>query len=434
MDKRRILVVDDDEIIIRLTKGILSDKYDIVTADSGQRAIDIYADVKPDMILSDLIMPGMTGFEMMENLRAKYNIIIPVMFMTALSSDETEEQSLTIGAVDYIRKPFKADVLLHRVDNIMANLDQIRGLRAAAENDTMTGLLNKTTSMREIDQAVRNGQGILMMIDLDSFKLVNDIYGHEKGDQILIRFAEILKSIMRSSDIIGRVGGDEFIAFCQNTKEERMLRERTEFLNRKLFNFAKECLAEDMNIPLGCSIGAAICPDEGNDFNTLFKKADEALYEAKHNGKHGYVIYKHGEDEVNENKPDNNSEIRMILGEREGQRGAYVLPMDQLKTVYRFLIRVEKNYPSDIHFIVFTLESRNGHVSEYRDKYMEVMASCLRGSDIVAKYGDDKVIAILLKASAEDYHVPLERVMMKWNEMHESLEVEISYTVENLMT
>ena len=291
MDKRKILVVDDDEMFRAQTQGILSAKYNVIMADSGQEAIDLYEKTLPDMILSDLMMPGMDGFEMMDKLREKYNIVIPVMFMTGCSGDESEQKSLITGAVDYIRKPFKANVLLRRIDNIMDNLLKIKGLREAAENDLMTGLYTKTTSVDKISDLVKDGNGILMMIDLDSFKLVNDIYGHDKGDKILIKFAEILRSVVRSTDIIGRIGGDEFIAFCQNTREEGILKARSEYLNNTIVSYAKEILSKDLDIPLGCSIGACICPDEGRDYATLFAKADQALYQVKQNGKHGYAVY-----------------------------------------------------------------------------------------------------------------------------------------------
>ncbi|WP_029233152.1 GGDEF domain-containing response regulator [Butyrivibrio sp. VCB2006] len=432
MDKRRILVVDDDSMFCKQTERILSGKYEVITADSGKAAIDLYESAKPDMILSDLMMPGMDGFEMMDALREKYNFVIPVMYMTGLAGDDSEEKSLTTGAVDYIRKPFKADVLLRRVDNIMDNLGRIQGLRQAAENDPMTGLYNKTTSASKIDELVKKGNGILMMIDLDSFKLVNDIYGHEKGDMILIKFAEMLRSVMRSTDIIGRIGGDEFIAFCQNTRDERMLRERCEFLNRKILSYAKECLAEDMNIPLGCSIGASICPDEGTDYTTLFKKADQALYEVKQNGKHGFFIFKKVEEDNSEKESAGSFEIRKILGEREGQKGAYVIPLDMFTNIYRFLMRFERNYAYGMYFLIFTLKSSQRPVNECVDEFVETLASCLRGSDVITKYGNDKVLTLLMKASEEDYQVPVDRIMGKWNDTQTSKEVEVKIDAEKL--
>ncbi len=431
MDKKKILVVDDDELFRFNTKEILSAKYNVTVAGSGQEALEIFEKVMPDLILSDLMMPGMSGFDMMDRLRAKYKFVIPVMFMTGCSGDEHEQKSLTTGAVDYIRKPFKGDVLLKRIDNIMSNLIQIKGLREAAENDLMTGLYNKTTSAEKIGALLKDGNGILLMIDLDCFKLVNDIYGHDKGDKILIKFAEILRSVMRSTDIIGRVGGDEFIAFCQNTRDEGILKERTRYLNERLVSYAREILERDMNIPLGCSIGACICPDEGTDYPTLFSKADKALYEVKQHGKHGFSIYKKADSGISEDAREN-SEIRMILGEREAQKGAYVLPLDTFKSLYRFLVRFERNYAWNMYFTVFTLSSKTLPLDQCVDKFLETQTLCLRGSDIVTKYGNDKIITILMKATSEEYMIPIDRIMAKWQELPMSEEVDISIEAERL--
>jgi diguanylate cyclase (GGDEF)-like protein len=432
MDKRKILVVDDDEIFRAQTQGILSAKYNVIMADSGQEAIDLYEKTLPDMILSDLMMPGMDGFEMMDKLREKYNIVIPVMFMTGCSGDESEQKSLITGAVDYIRKPFKANVLLRRIDNIMDNLLKIKGLREAAENDLMTGLYNKTTSVDKISDLVKDGNGILMMIDLDSFKLVNDIYGHDKGDKILIKFAEILRSVVRSTDIIGRIGGDEFIAFCQNTREEGILKARSEYLNNTIVSYAKEILSKDLDIPLGCSIGACICPDEGRDYATLFAKADQALYQVKQNGKHGFSIFKQPDKKSDGGESCKNSEIRMILGERDAQKGAYVLPFDLFTNLYRFLVRFERNYAWDMYFIVFTLSSDKLPVKECVDAFLEVEASCLRGSDIITRYSGDKIVTILMKTTVNEFQIPIDRIMEKWNATDISKDVTISIEAEKL--
>ncbi len=434
MSERKILIVDDDEMIRMMTNKILSQHYTIVSADSGQQAIEIYEKEKPDMIISDLVMPGMSGFEMMQILREKFNIVIPVIFMTAYSSDDTEKKGLETGAVDYIRKPFKADILLQRVANVFNNLDKIQGLQQAAEVETMTGLLNKTTTAREISNLAGNGFGIFMMIDLDSFKLINDIYGHEMGDKVLIWFADTLRSIMRSSDIIGRVGGDEFAAFCQNTKEEIIVQERCEFLNKKITEFCKKELGEDMNIPIGVSIGAAICPDEGTDYATLYKKADQALYTVKRGGKHNFAFYKATESHSDYGRNQDMAELRMILRERNIKRGGFVLDENQFKLIYQFLMRFQRNYAWDIQFVVFTITTKgdNEPTSEGAGKFLEMASSCLRGSDCLVRHGKNKVLAILLKTTDENYQIPINRIIEKWKESEYNDLYEITFEKENL--
>ena len=125
----KILIVDDEPMMLMVTKKILSGKYEILCANSAKEAIGIYDAEHPDMILTDLLMPEMTGFEMHQALQEKYTEKIPVMYMTADDADETEGKGFDLGAVDFIRKPFRADVLLRRVDNILQNREIIKDLK-----------------------------------------------------------------------------------------------------------------------------------------------------------------------------------------------------------------------------------------------------------------------------------------------------------------
>ena len=124
---KTILLVDDEEMTLMMTEGILSSQYNILKALSGQEAIDICENTRPDMIISDYMMPGMNGFEMIDIIREKHGRSIPVIFMTANENEETEFMSLGKGAVDFLRKPLKADVLLSSVNSIMTRLDAMRG-------------------------------------------------------------------------------------------------------------------------------------------------------------------------------------------------------------------------------------------------------------------------------------------------------------------
>ncbi|WP_026657118.1 GGDEF domain-containing response regulator [Butyrivibrio sp. AC2005] len=436
MDGKKILVVDDDDLMRMVTVKMLQQKYTVITAGSGKEGIEAYEREKPDMILSDLMMPQMDGFQMMEHLREKHNIVIPVMFMTAYSSDDSEKRGLEVGAVDYIRKPFKAEVLLRRIENILQNADRIKGLKEAAELEPMTGLLNKVTTAKEVGETAQKTGGILMMVDLDSFKLVNDIYGHESGDKILIWFAELLRSIMRSGDIVGRVGGDEFVAFCQNVRDERMVAERTQFMNRKLLSYAKELFGEDMNIPLGVSVGAVICPDEGTDYMTLYKKADQALYNVKMAGKHNYAFFRNTEEVEKEKAAEGLSEINMVLKERDIKKGSMVLPLDSFKLIYRFLMRFQRNYAWDIHLLAFKIESQAGSeedISRMTDYFLEMAAGCLRGSDVFSKMGNNTVLAIFLKATDDEVKIPILRIQDKWETDAETAGYTFTYEMEYMM-
>ena len=421
----KILVVDDDEVMLMITSRILAKRYEITSASSGAKAIAMFEAEKPDMVLSDLLMPEMDGYELYKILQTKSVEPVPVMFMTADERDESESKGFEVGAVDYIRKPFKAEVLLRRVENILMNLDKIHGLKRAADTDLMTGLLNKAASQREIGKMCSTQQGVLLMIDLDSFKLVNDLYGHNMGDKILIRFSELIKEVIRSSDLAGRMGGDEFIAFCQHIREEAVIIEKTAWLNTQLLASAKEYMGADMNIPIGTSIGAVFVPDEGTDFSTLCQKADQALYKVKQNGKHGCTFFggnNHKEESVSPQKGI--SQMRMILG------GAYFLGLNDFKTVYRFLCRLVESYEREVQLMQISIETQNpSNIDEFRN----TLVKTLRRSDCITQNGGNNFLLLLMEAGSKEREVIRDRILANWKKLDISAECKLTFEMENII-
>jgi len=388
----KILIVDDDEMMLTMARFILSKKYEIITATTGAEAIELFDSERPDMVLSDLMMPEMDGYELQRILQEKTAEPVPIMFMTADESEESESKGFELGAADYIRKPLKPDVLLRRVGNIIEHLDQVQGLTAAANTDPLTKLLNKTASQREISAAVKISTGVLLMIDLDSFKLVNDIYGHAAGDKLLVNFAGLIRKIIRENDLAGRMGGDEFIAFLQNADNEKILQGKTEFLNAELLTIAKKLMGDDMKIPLGASVGAVFVPDEGNDFQTLYEKADSALYKVKHNGRHGLAVF--GTHERTEKSVEGISQMRLILGERNVEAGAYFVEFETFKNIYQLLLRMADSYKKGLTLLQFTLTD-----DSLAEELKNVILRSLRKSDCVTQNG--KIFLVLLIETTE---------------------------------
>ena len=426
MSKSKIMIVDDEHISLAMTEHILQTAYNVVCATSGEDALRLFSREEPDMVLSDLRMPGMNGFELQQTLQEQSGHRIPFMFMTADMDQEVESKGFEIGALDFIRKPFRADVLLSRVSNILKTVDQIQGLKKAAETDPMTGLLNKTSVQAEIDLMCHQSKGALLMIDLDNFKPVNDIYGHDMGDKVLIRFAEIIRSAIRNSDIAGRMGGDEFIVYCQNIIDEAVIAAKSRYINSHIIESAKELMGADMSIPIGASIGCAVSPKDGKDFLALFKKADKALYSVKQNGKHGYAIYQ--ESGANESPDDVDATdlgttVR-ILEERSPAKGAMVVSMEQFRLIYQFLARVNANYQRKMHIVLFAItdkETAEAPEEELIDTFLETMRSSLRQSDVIAKNGKNQFFLILLKTTPPNARLVIDRVINRWNLNEDSI-------------
>ena len=407
---RKILVVDDEPVMLVLAEKILSPHYEVLTAKSGADAIKIFETKKPDLILSDLKMPEMDGYDLHKILQEKLSEPVPVIFMTADDSDESESKGFALGAADYIRKPLKADILLRRVGNIISSLEKIYSLTTAAETDPMTGILNKTASQEKISALASKSPGAFLMIDLDSFKLVNDIYGHSMGDGILITLVELIKRSINLSDgdLAGRMGGDEFVAYLQNVHDEKILQEKTLFINEELVEFAKGYLGENMEIPLGVSIGAVFAPDEGTSFDELYKKADSALYEVKQHGKHGLAIY--GEKNQSEEvfgEVDKLSQMCMILGERNIGEQAYFVDFENFKIIYRLLARMASVNHGSLQLLQFVIKSE-----DFSAEFKEELFKTLRKSDCITQSGN-KILVIFMEATQEEAEEVKDRIFAR---------------------
>ena len=295
---------------------------------------------------------------------------------------------------------------------------RIVGLQKEMTTDPMTGILNKAGSHRALKTACEEETGMLLMIDLDSFKLVNDLYGHDMGDKILIRFAELLQEGISEGDICGRLGGDEFVAFIKNTIDEEDVEKLTSFMNKEIVKSAKEYMGDDMQIPLGTSIGAVRIPEEGRDFEEVFKLADKALYVVKQNGKHGYYIYqkkaeKKGSSEESGDKHDL-SHIKKIIGERNEGKGAYEVNFDKLQTLYKFVNRDDKVMDKKSHIVRISIngENKNAVSDEALEDFKDVLIRGLGKNDVVSYYSGD-IFALIMEDSPKE---KIDEIISAWKQ------------------
>lgn len=318
---------------------------------------------------------------------------------------------------------------------VRTNAARLRGLQREVSTDPMTGLYNKAASEKVLTDLCKNQKGVLLMIDLDSFKLVNDIYGHDMGDRILIRFSTLIKDAIGKDDMAGRIGGDEFIAYLKGDISEKKVVDIAAYLNERILESAREYMGEDMEIPLGTSIGAVMCPEEGDDFSELFRLADKALYFVKQNGKHGCDFYhKKSATEKAETIKENSTidSLMKIMGERNIHAGAYVLKPDEMQHVYRFLCRYTKRYPAKIEFARIRMISEDKDLDITEDDieaFGEVLRQSMRSCDILSRNGNQYLLLYTV-AKHEDREVLIKRAITEWKEDPEYKEFKITYEVQ----
>jgi diguanylate cyclase (GGDEF)-like protein len=421
-----IIVVDDDMANLKVAGHILQKQQMRVTCiKSGPKLLE-YVDAGnvPDLILLDIKMPGMDGFETLSLLREmeqkKGMDQIPVIFLTAEEGTDTESRGFEVGVSDFIRKPFDADVLLRRINNIVSQHDTVVNLRSEATIDKLTGFLNKAATGEALSKFCSNAEGSLAMIDLDSFKLVNDIYGHEMGDKILIAFANILRKNAPANSQYGRIGGDEFNAFLFGLLTPDELTDFTQRLNDQLVAEAKSLMGEDMDIPLGVSVGAVQVPKHGVVYDTLLKFADKALYVVKKNGKHGCLYYRaedYADDELNRSRLSIDT-ISEILGERSIPDVALQLDKDAFSDVYRYVMRYNVRNSRIAGKLLFTLDEVEGvdrqAYLDACDTFGNHIRDSLRKSDIFMRTRFNQYFVLLTEVRMDSLSLVCDHLIEKW--------------------
>ena len=440
----RIVVVDDDITNLKIAGQMLSDRGMHVTAlNSGQALLDYLSeDNHPDLILLDILMPDMDGFETVRRIKEIYKDDnepqIPIVFLTAGEDKEMESKGLELGALDFVRKPFEPEVLIHRINNILSNSRRMKTLSQEASMDRLTGLYNKVSVNNLLEKACIENGGALLIIDLDNFKLVNDMYGHEAGDNILVNFAELLKKHFRATDIVGRIGGDEFVAFLKNTCERDNIINITRRLNEQIKESALTILGKDMKLPLGVSIGAVITPG-GLEYSNLFKRADKSLYYVKQNGKHDCAIYKNDDKLVSFDEDMKDlKRINMILNERNVSGHALWLGQEAFSDIYRYMIRYIERYHEKAYKVLFNItpitdDIKESEFSEMMGSLGDALSETLRNSDIMMQNAINQFFLLLPMVADDDIAKVVNRIISKWEQIPCYNRLKITYETEAIV-
>ncbi|HWF39004.1 MAG TPA: diguanylate cyclase [Candidatus Acidoferrales bacterium] len=290
----RILIAEDDPVSLRVLQAFLSKwKYQVVVATDGLEALRILeSDDAPSLAILDWMMPGMEGPEICRHVRQLVNRpYVYILLLTARSLKGDLLRGLAFGADDYLTKPFDAMELRARLHVGLRILDLQHNLIAAREElrfkatyDTLTGLCNRGVILealgREYARRAREGGSFgLILADLDHFKSVNDTYGHMAGDEVLREISRRMRRCVRTYDIVGRYGGEEFLIVVPASDRANSI----SLAERIRAATAVEPVASDQHrISTTISLGVTVCDGEkSGDVNTLLRCADEALYRAK---------------------------------------------------------------------------------------------------------------------------------------------------------
>ncbi len=330
-----ILVADDQPLNVQvLVKLLKQAQFHVLVAKSGEEAVTMAQAKHPDLILLDVVMPDLNGFEVCRRLKAHPDTQdIPIIFISALNETFNKVEAFAIGGSDYVAKPFQVEEVLVRVKHQLAlrsaraelamlnqELEKRVQLRTAeleetnrrlqqeifdhaqaqaqlhrlAFYDTVTALPNRALFMEHLEQAFKRMQreeswlfGVLF-VDLDRFKAVNDTLGHQAGDQLLLLFAQKLTAAVRETDVVARLGGDEFVILSEPVEMVSDVVRIADRINQEL---RSPFTLSGHQIHISASIGIALSSAQYAEGSDLLRDADIAMYWAKAKGKACYQVF-----------------------------------------------------------------------------------------------------------------------------------------------
>lgn len=290
-DPYKVLIVDDSRAQATHTERVLNSA-GILTHSLTEplQAMSVLADFQPDLIILDMYMPACSGTELAKVIRHNDRYVsVPIIYLSAEDDLDKQLDAMSEGGDDFLTKPIKPRHLIATVRNRAA---RARNLRARMVRDSLTGLYNHTHTLQLLEdarsRARRSGTPLsFAMLDIDFFKKVNDTYGHPMGDRVIKSLALFLKQRLRKTDHIGRYGGEEFAVVLPDTDAATALKVLDE-IRQRFAEISYPAQPLDLSCTFSCGIAEL---HDGVDSKTLSKRADEALYEAKHSGRNRSAVY-----------------------------------------------------------------------------------------------------------------------------------------------
>lgn len=282
VNRGTILIVDDDITLLNQLQRVFKyDGYNVIGIDKPQEAIKIIQEENIDIILLDIMMPKIDGFEVFNEIQ-KEKLDIPIIFLTGKTFIEDKVSALSSGADDYITKPFKVEEVLARVNRALERNSQYR-------IDELTGAYTKKYFRKRIKEAqnkfLKHGEMYsLAFIDIDYFKEVNDTYGHMVGDIILKKFADSIKNTIRSKDELFRFGGDEFIVIFPKAIDNQVYN-ILERIKKEIQSNVIYCNKTNKQINISFSAGIGTMKDANQSIEELIEITDKYLYISKQQGR-----------------------------------------------------------------------------------------------------------------------------------------------------
>lgn len=429
---KRILLVDDVATNLKCAAEILKEQYEIVTARSGEQAMEILKDDIPDMVMLDINMPGMSGFEVFARMKLTEELSnIPVVFLTAETEKGIEEQGRKMGADDFIHKPYDPEELNRRIERVFQK--SISRRLNVSSRESMTYLFCKKNPKKLAlwaDSA--NTEGYLILLHLDHFGQIGEFFGTEAENRILEKAEIFLKEIPGIENGISHIDGDIFAVSLEDNHDADAIRMAIRRIIAGLEFEINESIPEEFEIKIIVSAGIAVKPRDGKNYKTLLQCADKALYFATESGKRKYHFYNTEQKEMKEAAEERNFiNLLQLKRQFEGRDMDSASGEESLQMTYHIISKYWENTGEEVQIVFFEVNGEETD-EEIMNVLSEVISGSLRKGDAAVRCGRHQYIAVLLNVSAQNGEMIAMRIRKKFEEKTDGEKTGLSYKMRSI--
>ncbi len=397
---KKILVIDDHKRDTELLNVSLPE-FDVTITPSAFEGVRMVKELMPDAVVTEIDLPYMDAYQIISLIKKEPETAnIPIIVLSAEKNNVTEEKCALLGAADFIQKPFVPSILELKIKQAIEKAENESDLHSKLEKekersqkDPLTGLYNREYAEEEVSKLLKEKlDGVLIMIDMDNFKAINDNYGHEAGDKTLITFADALRDLSRDDYILSRLGGDEFIVFIPGAPGREAVSSFAASLIKELIKRLED-FHFDTNTSV--SLGIAIAGTDGDDFTQLYEAGDRALYYVKTNGKNSYCFVHDIDEELERTKAaEDIHTIQESIIRSDNDKSHPLTPsMANFMSIYQYMARQGLVIP----LILLTITGCENKQAEAdaAEKISEMLSNNLRKSDVYVRYSSKQFLLML---------------------------------------
>lgn len=431
---KHILMVDDVATNLKCAVEVLKGQYEVTAVKSGIKALEVLKNAVPDLILLDINMPRMDGFEVFERIKEIPELPeIPVIFLTAETNREIEEKGLKMGAADFIMKPFEPDDLCGRIEKVIRSGNRTDGSGMSEKEKVSRAIYKKNLDRLITKVNSEKTRGYLILLNVNNFRQVGKLFGTSAEEEMLVRISRVMEEETGTDSCICHIRGDVFGIFLEDAYDKDKFKKIIRRIIAGIEFEINENIPEELAMKIGVCAGIACKFEDGEDFKTLYTCADKALYFVLESGKGSYRFYTMKQGELAEADQEKDFINRLQLKRQfQGHEWDFADGQESLQKAYYVITKYWDNYSQEVQIIFFNAVGKENDEVKVMDVLTTVIEGSLRKGDVAVRCGRMQYLAVLVNVTPENAGMAAERIVKKFAEKMKDDSIHLMYEMRSV--